>query len=784
MGLANGGEPRLEQPHARLGPGQFEGLRVSVHSSNWQDTAEDQHQQRQESLAASGAGSSAANLAAQAPWQQQQQAARSVQQRQKQAVSRALQASAEVPVAVTPMANGLQQGAAAAGSAAGSSSVSTGDSASVLRPEPASPVTPASGMEDSRRGPFMRGLHSLRRGSQTPPASTYSAPGMAPPHSTLSSVSLPGSRLASPEAPFSHQQAASLMYGLPPGLMSGASPAGDLHRMQQHIAQLQRGGVSGGRQPRRGLNGIPLAQPSGGSPSWVQGNGTHSRGQPSIWEQSMRQQQQHALLHQQQQQGPPAPPASPGRQQAPEDTLAGDLEVLSQHLQTARICQQNKASMLTAVSPAGPAGASPPPSAAMQSTATGARSVQLEAAQRGDAERRPQQPSQQWPVQQAHPGPGSDAGEWQRPDRWSRAYAGDFAHPAPPQRSGSPPPTGQHQQPGPVQATFPAAGQVLRSHHKPPDKPGHPARGGVPWQQQLPQRHGQGPQHHRQPAPQGGRHRPPQRSSSADDLQSRRSGGYPAGARAVPSREALPHPPGRQQHHQQPHQQTPPQAAAAQRTEPEEQEELASRVPQQEAGPGQSDRPSPAGSSSSSVAGLRGAWATNSLHQQPLAEDAGQPLPPADLPAIRTAWDEEPAPQPAIRSFTDAASSSSSWAGDRGSRDGSSPPGASPVAGAVQLSAGHMRASRPRLHHSGEFQLEAAATAPPQQHGPGGARQQSAAPVLSPSHPNFQLSAEDFPALAGVGGHLRAHTQPTWRPQQTGTAATPPSHDADLEQPD
>ena len=116
---------------------------------------------------------------------------------------------------------------------------------------------------------------------------------------------------------------------------------------------------------------------AGGSPSWVQGNGTHSRGQPSIWEQSMRQQQQHALLHQQQQQGPPAPPASPGRQQAPEDTLAGDLEVLSQHLQTARICQQNKASMLTAVSPAGPAGASPPPSAAMQSTATGARSVQV-----------------------------------------------------------------------------------------------------------------------------------------------------------------------------------------------------------------------------------------------------------------------------------------------------------------------------------------------------------------------------------------------------------------------
>ena len=110
-------------------------------------------------------------------------------------------------------------------------------------------------------------------------------------------------------------------------------------------------------------------------------------------------------------------------------------------------------------------------------------------------------------------------------------------------------------------------------------------------------------------------------------------------------------------------------------------------MPQQEAGPGQSDRPSPAGSSSSSVAGLRGAWATNSLHQQPLAEDAGQPLPPADLPAIRTAWDEEPAPQPAIRSFTDAASSSSSWAGDRGSRDGSSPPGASPLAGAVQLSA-------------------------------------------------------------------------------------------------
>ncbi len=343
MGLANGGEPRLEQPHARLGPGQSEGLRVSVHSSNWQDTAEDQHQQRQESLAASGAGSSAADLAAQAPWQQQQQAAHSVQQRQKQAASRALQASAEMPVAVTPMANGLQQGAAAAGSAAGSSSVSTGDSASMLRPEPASPVTPASGMEDSRRGPFMRGLHSLRRGSQTPPASTYSAPGMAPPHSTLvgaahahclrcgprrlgvpsqpwpklqpvptaidvgrrcgpkfcrqclhtaavgcfgrclqacrlgsagmltllcgrlqSSVSLPGSRLASPEAPFSHQQAASLMYGLPPGLMSGASPAGDLHRMQQHIAQLQRGGVSGGRQPRRGLNGIPLAQPSGG----------------------------------------------------------------------------------------------------------------------------------------------------------------------------------------------------------------------------------------------------------------------------------------------------------------------------------------------------------------------------------------------------------------------------------------------------------------------------------------------------------------------------------------
>ena len=79
-----------------------------------------------------------------------------------------------------------------------------------------------------------------------------------------SSVSLPGSRLASPEAPFSHQQAASLMYGLPPGLMSGASPAGDLHRMQQHIAQLQRSGAPGARQPRRGLSGVPLAQPSGG----------------------------------------------------------------------------------------------------------------------------------------------------------------------------------------------------------------------------------------------------------------------------------------------------------------------------------------------------------------------------------------------------------------------------------------------------------------------------------------------------------------------------------------
>ena len=79
-----------------------------------------------------------------------------------------------------------------------------------------------------------------------------------------SSISLPGSRLASPEAPFSHQQAASLMYGLPPGLMSGASPAGDLHRMQQHIAQLQRGGAPGARQPRRGLSGVPLAQLSGG----------------------------------------------------------------------------------------------------------------------------------------------------------------------------------------------------------------------------------------------------------------------------------------------------------------------------------------------------------------------------------------------------------------------------------------------------------------------------------------------------------------------------------------
>ena len=90
----------------------------------------------------------------------------------------------------------------------------------------------------------------------------------------------------------------------------------------------------------------------------------------------MRQQQQHALLHQQQQ-AVPAPPASPGRQQGPEDTLAGDLEVLSQHLQTARICQQNKASMLTAVSPAGPAGASPPPSAAMQFAATGAHAVQV-----------------------------------------------------------------------------------------------------------------------------------------------------------------------------------------------------------------------------------------------------------------------------------------------------------------------------------------------------------------------------------------------------------------------
>ena len=47
--------------------------------------------------------------------------------------------------------------------------------------------------------------------------------------------------------------------------------------------------------------------------------------------------------------------------------------------------------------------------------------LQLEAVQRADAERRPQQPSQQWPVQQAHPGPGSDAGEWQRPDRYQQA---------------------------------------------------------------------------------------------------------------------------------------------------------------------------------------------------------------------------------------------------------------------------------------------------------------------------------------------------------------------------
>ena len=341
MGLANGVEPRLEQPRARLAPDQPAGLRVSVHSNNCQDTALDQHQQRAESLAASGAGSGAVDLAAQAPWQQQQQAARSVLQRQKQAASRAPQPSAEVPVAVTPMANGLQQGAAAAGSRVGSSSaLNAADSASLLRPEPASPVTPASGMEDSRRGPFMRGLHTLRRGSQTPPASAYSAQGTAPPHSTLvsaahaqltplcrgatsalaqaaamshcnqrgagdcavtccmrcphtaavgcsgcclqscclgtacmltllcgrlqSSVSLPGSRLASPEAPFSHQQAASLMYGLPPGLISGASPAGDLHRMQQHIAQLQRGAAPGARQHRRGLSGVPLAQPSGG----------------------------------------------------------------------------------------------------------------------------------------------------------------------------------------------------------------------------------------------------------------------------------------------------------------------------------------------------------------------------------------------------------------------------------------------------------------------------------------------------------------------------------------
>ena len=187
-GLENGVEPRLEQPRARLGPDQPEDLRVSVHSSNCQDTALDQHQQQQECLAASGAGSSATDLAAQAPWQQQQQAARSALQRQKQAASRGPQPSAEVPVAVTPMANGLQQGGAAAGSTAGSSSAPTGDSASTLRPEPASPVTPASGMEDSRRGPFMRGLHSLRRGSQTPPASTYSAQGMAPSHSTLVSA--------------------------------------------------------------------------------------------------------------------------------------------------------------------------------------------------------------------------------------------------------------------------------------------------------------------------------------------------------------------------------------------------------------------------------------------------------------------------------------------------------------------------------------------------------------------------------------------------------------------
>ena len=90
----------------------------------------------------------------------------------------------------------------------------------------------------------------------------------------------------------------------------------------------------------------------------------------------MRQQQQYALLHQQQQ-ATPAPPASPGRQQGTEDTLAGDLEVLSQHLQTARICQQNKASMSTAVSPAGPAGASLPPSAAMQFTANGAHAAQV-----------------------------------------------------------------------------------------------------------------------------------------------------------------------------------------------------------------------------------------------------------------------------------------------------------------------------------------------------------------------------------------------------------------------
>ena len=184
-GLANGVEPRVEQPRARLGPDQPAGLRVSVRSSDCQDAALDQHQQRQESLAASGAGSSAAELAVQAPWQQQQQTARSALQRQKQAASRAPQPSAEVPVAVTPMANGLQQGTAAGGSAAGSSSAPTGDSASLLRPEPASPVTPASGMEDSRRGPFMRGLHSLRRGSQTPPASGYSGQGMAPPHGTL-----------------------------------------------------------------------------------------------------------------------------------------------------------------------------------------------------------------------------------------------------------------------------------------------------------------------------------------------------------------------------------------------------------------------------------------------------------------------------------------------------------------------------------------------------------------------------------------------------------------------